>query len=389
MDVLRLDTSYLPNSLVEGYTSMIWTERFLDSGEFEMKTAKVAEARALLPEGQPISLRDSKEVMVVDTLEIGVDAEGDQELTIKGLTFETFLKNRVMLAATYREKWEVLKQYTTAEMATLLIWNHLVNGSGQDPTRVGQAQDSLQALANVVATDSSTIVEAAHEWYLETGEVYQTLKNFLPLGGIGVRNVRPAGTTANVVSFDTSGGGTRGDRSEAVTANIDDLRVDVYNGLDRTRFQTDREPVIFHYDSGHIENPKYLFSIKDLKDMAYAVSSEGITEVWPDGAFTGVSGLARRQMVVDAGDKGDMDPTEFANAVVQAGRIELAKHNRQAIFDGAISPIAPYKYGLEYGLGDFVTVLANYGFNLTMMVSEYIRTEDSEGDRGYPTLVLA
>ncbi len=36
----------------------------------------------------------------------------------------------------------------------------------------------------------------------------------------------------------------------------------------------------------------------------------------------------------------------------------------------------------------FVTVLAEYDFSQTMRVSEYIRTEDAEGDRGYPGLVI-
>lgn len=393
MDVLRLDpVTYLPDALVEGYSSMIWTERYEDSGEFEMSTPLVSDIKIMLPEGSLITLRDSQEVMFVETHSIEIDSDGIPELKVKGRTFETFLENRDLIG-TYKKPWQALLQYTTAEMLTLLLWDSLVNATGEDTTRVDQIRDILTAIPDIVITDSSTFVETPKIWWLEEGEVYKTFLDFLKLGGLGVRNIRPMNTTANVVSFDTTRTPTRGTLQKVTTPNISQLRLDVYNGLDRTHDQTVNVPVIFHYGSGHIESPQYLFSIKDLKNMATISASFGTVDIWPD---TGIvppvpnpSGLDRRILYIDGGDEGDQVHEDFLASIVQKGMIELKKHNRSVLFDGAISPLSPYKYGTEYFLGDKVTLSAEYGFEASMLVAEYVRTEDQAGDRGYPTLVLA
>lgn len=386
MDVVKLDpVSYLPTTLVEGYNSMIWTERGLENGDFQMSTAKVSEMRALIPDGSLISLLDSDEVMFVENHRIKRDDKGVATSIVTGRTFETYLENRVATGV-YQTPWKAIKQYKTSEVAAFLIWNHLVNTTNQDPSRTGQVKDALTALANVVATDSTTVVEAVKDWYLEEGEIYKQLRDRLSLGRLGVRNIRPRNSTGNVMTFDTSGtAGVRGTATKTSTANLTKLRVDVYNGVDRTRQQSAVTPVIFHYESGHIENPEYLFSSRDYKVMATVASSLGNTDVWPDNIVPAVipSGIDRRILFVDGGTMPD------ANAVIQKGMIELRNHIRKILFDGAISPLSPYKYNTHYSLFDKVTLMAEYGYEAPMVVAEYVRTEDAEGDRGYPTLIAA
>ncbi len=393
MDVVRLDSSYLPDGLVEGYRSMIWSERYFTNGDFEMVTPKIEATRLILPEGSFISLLDSKEVMRVETHTIKVNDRGTPELNLAGRTVETFLENRAALGA-YREPWSAMKNWTTAEVLAYYLWTYMVEAAGQDPSRVGGTHNVADHIANMLVTDSSTLTEAVKEWSLQEGEVYAQLRDILALGRLGIRGIRPPGTTGNVVTFDTSGGSTRGDVSRTSTPDISGLRLDVYNGLDRTRFQSDREPVIFHYDAGHINAPSYLFSIKDWKNVALVSSSIGNLEVWPETGTTPPStpptGLDRRVLYVDGGNQGDALLPDFTASVIQKGMVELAKHIRRILFDGKISPDSPYIYGRDYTLGDQVSLIAKYGFEAEMLVAEYVRTEDSaEGDRGYPTLILA
>lgn len=393
MDVVRLDSSYLPDGLIEGYRSMIWAERYFTNGDFELVTPKIEATRAVLPEGSFISLLDSKEVMRVETHAIKVNERGVPELNLTGRTTETFLENRTALGL-YREPWNSMKNWTTAEVLAYYLWTYMVETAGQDPSKVGGTHNSNDDIANIVVTDSSTLVEVAKAWSLQEGEVYAQLKDILTLGMLGIRGIRPPGTTGNVVTFDTSGGGTRGDISRTSVPDISGLRLDVYNGLDRTRFQSIREPVIFHYDAGHINSPSYLFSIKDWKNVAMVSSSIGNTEVWPETGTTPPgtppTGLDRRVLYVDGGTQGDTLLADFTASVIQKGMVELAKHIRRILFDGAIAPDSPYIYGRDYALGDQVSLIAKYGFEAEMLVAEYVRTEDSaEGDRGYPTLILA
>ena len=394
MDVLKLESSYLPGSLVEGYTSMIWSERHLENGDFQMITPKIEETRALIPEGSLITHRETKEVMLVETHDVAVNEEGIPELTVEGRSLETVSEKRTILGQYNDEPWSSYKAYKASEIAALLLWTYLVDTSGQDPSRPGGTHDVDDAIANFLITDSSILTDTPQNWSLNNGDVYSQLKDILSLGGLGIRAIRPPGTTGNVVTFDISATASRGTVSKVSTPDISKIRLDIYSGADRTRFQSVNEPVIFHYDSGHIESPKYLFSVKDFCNVALVHSSLGVTEVWPETGTTPPStpptGLERRVLFVDGGTQGSETLTaDFTKAVIQKGMVELAKRNRMYLFDGAISPVSPYIYGQHYFLGDKVTLIAQYGFEEEMVVTEYVRTEDAQGDRGYPTLIKA
>lgn len=393
MDVLPLHpTTYLPTGLVEGYTSMIWTERFAESGDFELKTPKVLATQALLPEKSLVSLRDTKEVMMVETHTIEVNEAGVPELTITGRSIDTFLENRALIPTVNGDPWVVYRQYKPSEMVSLLLWNHLVNTTGEDPTRAATVIDALTGIPQVVITNSATLTESSKTWLLEQGVAYDILLDFLKISSLGIRAIRPVNSSGYVMTFDTTRTTNRGIITKTLTNNIAQLCFDVYNGTDRTQNQGVVTPIIFHYDSGHIDDPEYLFSSKALKHMAVVTSSAGNFYIWPDVTpppDQNISGWNRRSLYIDGGSQGNMTYSDFVAALTQKARIELQKYNRAVLFDGAISSVAPYKYGQDYFLGDKVTLLASYGFTASMIVSEYVRTEDAEGDRGYPGLILA
>jgi Siphovirus ReqiPepy6 Gp37-like protein len=390
MDIFRLNpNTYMPDDLLEGYNSMIWTERFSGFGEFEFKTSQVFPTLENLPEGALISLLDSNEVMLVETRSIDVDADGNQELTITGRSFETFLENRVQTADSYQVPWLTIQPYRYPEMAELLYWTGLVTTSGQDVTRPNKTLDGKSPIPNTVVTESISGTYTSAQRWLESGFVYPVAQDFLALGDLGVRTIRPNRTTGAVVTFNTSNTAARGTISKTMTPNITQLRFDIYNGVDRTRYQSTYPPILFHYDSGHVDDPKYLFSTKEYRSMATIVSSIGTIDVYPEAVTSrnaAATGIDRRVLYMDGGDMGDQDYQTFYQSLIQKAQAELKKHNRIRLFDGAISPVSPYVYGRDYFLGDQVSLLARFGFEEVMLVSEYVRTEDADGDRGYPGL---
>jgi hypothetical protein len=393
MDVVHLDDSFTPDYLIEDYSTMIWTERYQKNGEFELHTPRIEETQKILDLGDHISLLDSDEVMTVENFSIEPNEEGVAELVVTGRTFETFLENRLALN-TYGAPWKSLAGYTIYEILALILWTNMVYNGDQDVTIIDGIKDDNTSIPNTIVTLTTAISEWIAEsdtwtipsidYWLNEGAQYQPLLDFMAMSGLGVRNIRPHGTTALHIEFNTTVGLGRGMSIIEEWTDISQLRFDVYSGTDRTRFQSDRPAVIFHYSSGHIDGPKYLFSIADWKTMAEVSSSIGRVEV---GEIT-ATGLSRRVLYVDGGSLGDLDYDEFAASLTQKGEIELAKHNQAALFDGAISPVSPYKYGTDYSLGDLVTVLAQYGIERTMRVDEFIRTETKTGEVGRPTLVL-
>lgn len=405
--------TYFPEELVEGYTSLIWTERHTDDGGFELKSPYIAETMDRLPDGCLAAIRESDEVMYVENSVIDTNDDGIDEVTVTGRSFEAPSMEKRILTGEYGEPWSMRKDYTVQEAVMVLIWNSLVNPTGIDVTRPPSYDHNTgENLPMVYVTNSIipqgftgliTDLETVQQWWLDAGEVYQQVKDLLTLGEIGVRLIKPTSqgdftwiddveTDGDIVYLDTGTGGS---------ATIDDrqhLRFDVYNGRNRTIFPSALDPLpatIFRYDAGDIENPSYLFTRKGMKNWAHGASPVGSVEVW-DGDELGdpaPTSHALAQLWLDGGTPGaGVDDADFLLALKQKLRVELKKNNRQILMDGAVSGAAPYSYGRyeeggDYFLGDRVTVVGRYGLVETMQVSEYVRAENAEGEVAYPTLI--
>lgn len=385
MDILLLhDTTFVPEQLVEGLTSTIWTERLRGNGEFILKTPNVAATQTLLPKGSLVSHLETNEIMRVESHTIDKDDDGNAVLTITGRSLTSILENRIVVASDYGASWTSLTAYTTPAVLSLLLWTHLANNSGQDPVRATGSISAANKIPNAVVVDNTTVNDVGRFWSFEAGVLSDIVTSIIQQGNYGLRCIRPP-VTGRAVSVDVGSFPSRGQVTREASAVINGLIFEVYNGTRRARNDT-TTPVIFDYLSGHVENPQYLSSQKEFKNVAVVISSEGVFEIPSSGTPTG---LNRRALFVDVGGKTEETSlSDYMALINQKGLAELAAHNEALLFDGEISAIAPYSYGIDYFLGDFVTLSAEYGFEATMLVTEYVRTEDSTGDRGYPTLAL-
>lgn len=392
MDILRLDkTTFKADALVEldtkgaQYTgSKIWTERYAQAGDFQFKTHRVEEVEALIPEDSLVAIRESDEVMIVENQLIENDADGNPELTITGRSFETFLENRVTLAMNYQKPWPMKLPYTTAEALTCYIWNSIVSTSSQDATRSEVwARNLKDTIPNVRISDSTTFTEPDTIWWLQSGIIYTTVLDFLSLETLGIRNIRPESHNAKIVSVDSAGNVVK-----TLRTNVPQLRVDIYNGVDRTKNQSAVTPVIFNFDQGHLNDPKYLESIKDYVNHAVVESSVGITHSYV-GDDDSRTGLARRSTWLDGGTKdAGVSGASYLTQQKRRGKVELRNRRKLNLLDAEVNPFSPYIYNEHYSLGDKVTVMAQRGFLKTMIVEEFVRTEDRTGETGVPTLAV-
>lgn len=403
MDVMRLDpTTFLADDLVEGYSSMIWTERYSTASGFQMKTPKIQDTLTRIPDGSLIALRDSKEVMLVESTAPTENEQGGQELTVTGRSLTSFLEKR-FLVGDYQIPWAMQREYTVQEAIAIYIWNSIVNDTGVDVTRSGSVyRESLDAIPNVIVTESSIVIDAisildppdlsdlqtTQEWWLESGELYSRILNMLDTGKLGLRCVRPEQqplSTENIVSFDSDGYIYRDG------ADVSELRFDIYNGMNRTEtpsLYNPQVPVIFREDAGHLEDPKYLFSRQNYRNVAHISSPLGELDLLSNPDQPSPSGLNRYGLYVDGGQIDTSLIADYDVAILQKGREALKQNSRIALVDGAISTAAPYRYDSDYFLGDSVVVIGEYGIKQDMVVTEYVRTEDFDGERGYPTLVI-
>jgi hypothetical protein len=54
--------------------------------------------------------------------------------------------------------------------------------------------------------------------------------------------------------------------------------------------------------------------------------------------------------------------------------------------DGETSPISEYKYGTDYKMGDILELESFTGALSKARVTEFIRSQDSNGEKAYPTI---
>lgn len=387
MDVVRLTKdSYIPDTLIEGYSSMIWTERYQSAGEFQMKTAQIAATQAQIPPGSFISLLDSREVMIVETSTIDRDADGNPELTVVGRSFETFYENRDVSTTWFSPYVTAFKSFTrtltTAEQVEFFLWNDIVDNRMHIP--------NADWLSNIAVSHAATKVEARDYQELKAvGDRYSLMLSLLQKGGHGIRALRPRTASVQLVTFDV------GDGTPIFTqaTDVGALVLQVYDGVDRTRGQSVNTPVVLSYEAGDITSPQYIFTIKDYKNVAdVSVAATAVPPTnrvfYADGASGATYGFDRRVLSVDATDIVPAETPNYEAAVQTRALTELAKVNTKVLFGAEIASVANYIYNKDYFLGDKVTLAGEYDFQQDMIVTEYVRTEDSSGDRGFPTLTV-
>ncbi len=446
MDVVRLGerytTSYIPDELVEGYSSCIWTERFAAPGEFKITTPHIDAMRALLPEDTLISHLDTREVMMVEDHVIEVNDDGVPELVITGRDLKTMLEHRYV-ESKYQKKRKMRCNYTASGGLSVLLWQAFCNSTGKDVTRgdpdpwdetdvsdTDYDWNTLDPLPNVVVSDSVVDTEGvAKRWWLNEGVLGPQFWVFMNKYKIGLRVLRPVqdGGMFKVVTVDHTPLADRGKVSQVNTDISTKLAFDLYKGVNRSEDQATNPIVSFSTLQGELESPQYLWSKKDYKTIVEVISSVGIGNQARPGEG-GWTGWKRRVTQLDAGTpdtpneperpkdprknatdaevdawKDDIDAwkikhgkrntrknniiAEFKEDVLEDAANLLDIHREVRVLSGSVSAYAPFQYNVHYGLGDRVSIHGDYGMVENMIVSEYVRTDDIDGDRGYPGLV--
>lgn len=439
MDLVKLgepySTHYLVTDLIEGYRSLIWTERYVAPGEFELKTHQIEKTRELLPEGTFVSHLETHETMVVETHEINMTGEGADalpELTVRGRSLDSIFEHR-HVEANYQKKRTMRKEYTATGAAAVLIFNAVNNTSGADLTRGTSDPDNedeqnhypwnaKDALPNVAVSDSVSLWGPSRWWQLENGLLQPQLTAILESDDLGLRCVRPTLNNAARIVTVSSALASRGDITRTNVDNVVQLCFDIYKGTDRSSY------IHFSQGQGHLTSVQRLQSNQQHKNVVKMLSELNMHDVY---TATGqdLVGWRRRTMIFDAGtpelppapekpdEPGDKATPAQRKAYRQAidawkekrakwlnrrGAIidrftieqekraisELKKAHKIDVISGDVSESTPYIYNKDYFLGDTVSVRGDYDASSKMVVAEYIRTEDENGDRGIPGLVV-
>lgn len=356
MQLYSLDSNYMLGNLIENWDSLIWNERYRDSGDFVLTTPDINNTRGALPLQSLVSLLDTKEIMWVENHTIKIGEDGTRTLEVSGRSFETFFENRVTAPSSpaTRPDFQIAIPGTTDTNAVTLS---SATSSVAALFALGMFENSGYYIYSNDAIPLHTFLNSVPQAglstgsrFIERGSAYDVAIKLLEENDDGIRNERP-GAVGN------------------------DIITRLYHGTDRTT------SVVLDVRAGHFENVTYFWSVKDFRNLVYVASQKDSNQA----GSSPLSGLSRRVTLLDLPEI-TQTGAALPYMLFTKGEAYRRKHNPVTLFDGTLSETAPFKYGTDYFLGDTIKCLGEYYLSLNMKVSEYIRVEDENGETAYPTL---
>ena len=306
--------------VVENQTSLIWTRRYFETGDFELHAPITPDNLVLLKLGNIIWKRDAQEAGVIEEVTL-IQNSLQNQIIAKGRFLESYMDRRLIRPTfTFNGKVEVA-------MRTILS-----NAVAIPLVQLGTFHD-----------------------YPETIEFQATYKNLLDYevklskaSNIGFR-FKPDFTN-KTITFET------------------------YKGLDKTLRQSDRNRVIFSEKFNNITEASYMENDQIYKNVCYVGGEgEGSDRVYVTVGDDTLTGLERREVFLSASDVSseELTTTEYENLLKQRGNTLLAEDVFSQVFECSTEANGNFVYKTDYDLGDIVTVRkTSWGVESDLRITE-------------------
>jgi hypothetical protein len=345
---------------INRWTSVMWTERYRQAGEFELKGQLSSGLREFLPLGTLISHADTYEVMIVENHEIVEDKTNDPTIVITGRSLDSWLENRI-IGVNQARTTPVVADVNLPANYTYVQAVSLINTHIQTPTNANDQLTNVQAQTFLSTTTGPNEIRP-----IARGPLYPELLKILAVDDLGIKTVRR--NTFGVI----------GSSSQTIFL--------IFAGVNRS------SSVIFSWKSGDLDSAQYLFSNKPLKNSAL-VQGRFLQAMVDLGPIK----YNRRIATVDANDiDGHLTAVPAAGAardaivakMVTRGKQVLKSQQNITIGRTDISNIPQYQYRKDYDIGDLVSLDGNFGQVAIMRIIENVEIEDENGESSHPTLSI-
>jgi Siphovirus ReqiPepy6 Gp37-like protein len=369
MDLYTLDENFLRRDVVDDFSSVVWTERYSKSGDVELYVPWTAANVAKLPEGTFLSTPGSQEVMLLDTV-----LKQSSQLKLTGNTLIQFLNNRVIRTSSKHEDryWNIAG--TPGQLLNTIVQYMCISG----PYLTGSTYliDGPREIIPNLVNDAADLVGVSAPFAVPFGPVYDVLEQVAESYDMGI-SLYLASASVGTYSLHFKG----------------------YRGKDRTSKQTVNSIVRLSPAADSLANVSELRSLAGYKNVAYSFAPAN-----PNG-LAGASGVAyadsqsatsigfKRRVMLDFAE--DITTDNFSGSAAtllsmlnQRAKDALANNNYVKVVDGEVVPQSQFKFGKDYGMGDIIELQSLSGLLQSARITEYIRSQDSTGERAYPTITV-
>lgn len=299
---------------IDVFDSLVWTERWYDSGSFTLilPVDRYAEAK----DAVFIYNSDTESYMLIEELDYDVAAK---KLMITGRSLEAMFDWRILITPAYTAK-------KVEDIARSYVYHSATGASVAS-----------------CAFDNTPVVRATAKGYTETATVPAMTG---PALSDKIRSLfRPLGWRYTLK------------RNPGVASG---LLYDIEKPIDRTSTQSVNQRAVFHSAKGDIISYRYSKNTKDYRNYAYMKSEwpyksagsvpDGIEFNLYDASLTG----EERKFLFVTG-KEDFTDDEMDSICIDA----LGKYPVCENVTAEISPACSLVYGINYSLGDWCDVVIN------------------------------
>lgn len=337
MELQVYDQNFTQIGLIDEYTSLIWTKRYLECGDFEVDLP--IESGQKIPEyieyDNYVSLKEDPEdgyYMIIDTIETTIDENDNFVLKVSGKSLQTILSRRIV--------WD---ETTYENRKTSYIVEDLLNKSIIKPSL------ALRKIDNFIfeppsSTDDFSNVDVEYKG----DDILTAVQNLADKDDYGI----------------------------SVLYDGKSFVCKLYKGIDRTYNQNERNIVLFSSDMGNLLSSDYLVSTVDYKNVVLVIGQDTAKYILGD-----VSGLDRREYRHNASG------TSSKSLLKLDAYSALKEHRIKELMDGEIVS-EEYEYGVDYFIGDIVQIRNDFEIERMARITEMIFSQDNSGINIYPTVEI-
>lgn len=380
----------------ESFSSLVWTERYQEAGDFVLEIPISVANFDVYRRGNYVQIDESDETMLIETLNINDEVE-DPLLEVSGRSLACILERRVNAsrlldnfasAIAYNGSFgdvldSIVKGDITEPTMQTFIWMH-TNADGTHE----EGYDSTRPSSNYKAKETiSTPYRKINNFsYINTVTGVTVSKNYNKI--MSIYDLLVSISKKCVTGF-------------SVLLQNGNFVLKTYKGVDRTSSQKVLDPVIFDPVMDNITYVNYFEDQTDYRNVALSYGDgpwspvdENVSAsptifdgyVWvtknEDAVNTSITGIDRFELPIDARSSSSGDDSEGISAKIEAAatdEFDTGDHDFVKTSEGAIDPLVRYKFGEDYFLGDMVEISNNSGVVMTAVIDEVVTSYDSDG----------
>lgn len=404
--------------IVTRYNSVIWAQRYQETGDCEIYLAATEENIQTFRLGYYLGRPDDNMTCIIEKIEVKTDAENGNYLTVTGKDVKGLLHQRI-LWGTYACGGSTVQTFLRS-----LVSSQIINAENADRRMMKPNGDPLVRLGNI--SNGLTDTDYQQFAYENLGEV---IESYCTTYGYGYRLWNNTG----ILMFELWKGTDRSisvifstEMDNLVSSDfIDDLsaiknvvlvggegegasqrmssfggasgvsRKEIYLNKSSMSSQITYEQLKAAYPGGTVSGTNYRLSaililIMDNDERAW------LAENYPTGMEVTTGGQLYYYIqnpiiaTLPSTSPKDTDKVQMTDLLyyvylLNAGVDELAKRGEQITFNAQILPNVTFIYKEDYFLGDTVKVRDSIGNEATAIISEVVEVEDENGYQCSPS----